>query len=233
MERQTLFGHLATQFSNSSEDLATESLNFILENKKAKELFLRFIEQMGVKLTTEVGFKTQSRQKDHSRPDLVGIDSTGNNVIIVESKFWAGLTDMQPVNYIDSLPDNEIGILLFIAPKIRLPTLWPEIIIRLKENGIDFTNPIMKEIWGKSYLGRINEYHSIAITSWRSLLDYIISGLESEGLREVAADAMQLRGLTESQDTDAFLPIKSEELHPQFPGEFFNILNSLTKCLRN
>ena len=86
MKRQTLFAHLAlaSQFSTRTEDIATESLNYILQNKTAKELFLKFIEQMGVKLTVEVGFKTQSRQKDHSRPDLVGNDLSGKNVIIVD-----------------------------------------------------------------------------------------------------------------------------------------------------
>ena len=55
-----------------------------------------------------------------TRPDLVGLDRTmGKECVLIEAKFWAGLTDRQPKAYLDRLDPGKA--LLFVAPGIEDP----------------------------------------------------------------------------------------------------------------
>ena len=47
--------------------------------------------------------------------------------MLIEAKFWAGLTDNQPIAYLERLPSNTPSALLFIAPTARLEILWNEL----------------------------------------------------------------------------------------------------------
>ena len=67
-------------------------------------------------------------------PDLVGNDDTDVTRLMLEAKFWAGLTDRQPVDYLRRLPEG--GMLLFVAPGSRLPSLWPELLRRCHDAGL-------------------------------------------------------------------------------------------------
>src|SRR4051812_49503904 len=52
----------------------------------------------------------------------------------------------------------------------------------------------------------------LALTSWRSVLEGLHAGLQQAGETAAAADVLQLRGLADRMDADAFLPLASEEL---------------------
>lgn len=52
----------------------------------------------------------------------------------------------------------------------------------------------------------------LALTSWRAVLEGLHGGLLQAGEATVAADVLQLRGLADRMDADAFLPLASEEL---------------------
>ena len=56
----------------------------------------------------------------------------------------------------------------------------------------------------------------LALTSWRALLDRMLSFAMSSG-DPVEADIRQLRALCERQDQEAFLPLKPHELAPEVP----------------
>ena len=134
---QSLFGHLATRFSAQPENLATESLHYILERSPAvASAFIHFVEDIGVQLGEGLTFETQVGKACSARPDMVACDVQGHEVLIVEAKFWAGLTDNQPVTYLNRLPDDQHGLLLFLAPGQRFETLWPELLRRCQLAGI-------------------------------------------------------------------------------------------------
>ncbi|MBV9790889.1 MAG: hypothetical protein JOZ51_22030 [Chloroflexi bacterium] len=211
MYHQSLFGHLVTQFSTQPENLATESLNYILNRSStAKQAFMRYLAQAGVDPATPVMFQTQMAGPDHAIPDLVGVDAHGQSIAIIEAKFWAGLTENQPLTYLRRLPDQTNSILLFVAPAKRFSTLWPELIQRCKDGGHPISD--RKEIGNEFLIGKVDSYHRLALASWRSILTFILRALEAEGQIETAADILQLQGLCERMDDQAFLPLRSQEI---------------------
>ena len=80
---------------------------------------------------------TQVTGEEGERPDLVGYDDEGIERVLIEAKFWAGLTENQPNAYLERSPDNSPSVLLFVAPEARLNTLWPELCRRIERTGIE------------------------------------------------------------------------------------------------
>jgi len=120
MNANSLFGHTTIKFSSHPENLATEGLAFILnKSQKAKDSFIRYVKIIvNADLPEVISFETQCYDKEYAIPDLVGKGSDGDEILVVESKFWAGLTDNQPVTYLKRLPNGDKqGLLLFIAPE--------------------------------------------------------------------------------------------------------------------
>lgn len=210
MQQHSLFGHLATRFSAHPENLATESLHFILqESTVARAAFLRYVRQLGVQLDEGIWIQTQSGEHRNARPDLVGRDASGQPVLVVEAKFWAGLTEQQPISYLKSLPQDRDGILLFLAPEKRFAMLWPELLRRCGDDGME----LIPEAPGATAwrTARLNGHRIMAVASWRSLLAYLRLAAESEHQLATASDIGQLQGLCDYMDETAFLPLQSEE----------------------
>ncbi len=204
----TLFGHLATRFGSHPENLATEGLHYVLcRSADARRLFLRFLGQAGGSFGGDLAFETQAAE-DGAIPDLVGKDATGVKVAIVEAKFWAGLTERQPNAYLDQLPTSS-GLLLFVAPGRRFETLWPELLTRCQKVGRQVEGHECGSEWR---VARLADGRRLALTSWRAVLEALHTGLQQAGELAAAADVMQFRGLADRMDTDAFLPLTSEEL---------------------
>ena len=81
--------------------------------------------------------ETEVIGEKNDRVDLVGFDEHGDESALIEVKFWAGLTDNQPVTYLERLrTDDKPAVLLFVAPRARLETLWPEVLRRAEKGGI-------------------------------------------------------------------------------------------------
>lgn len=210
---ESLFGHLAVRFAPKPENLATEAVCYILERyPSAASAFMRFLQNMGLKLCGPITFRTQCVGSEDSIPDLVGTDSEGNRRIIAESKFWAGLTDNQPVTYLSQLPSDSEGVLLFIAPRMRFPTIWPELLTRCKEASLSLGAETVEA--GEMKYRKVGICHLLALASWRSILAVLLESLEAEGNQAGSADVRQVQGLCERMDSEAFLPISSEELSP-------------------
>lgn len=212
----SLFGHLALKFSTHPENLATEALNYIINcSHEARSAFISYLNnRLNIKVSHELSFQSQKYGEDNAIPDLVATDESGQQILVIEAKFWAGLTKHQPVTYLKRLPQNQIGILLFIAPSLRLSTLWNELVSRCRRESeivID-TDPTSLS---DPRLAKINENHILALTSWRALLTFISEELIQMG--KDVSDLKQLMGLSEKMDTDAFLPLQPEELNPNIP----------------
>jgi hypothetical protein len=206
----SLFGHLAFTFGDHPENIATEALSFILgRSAKARLAFQRLLAQTGVSLPDEIRYVTQDSGDDEAIPDLVGYGPDNTPVVVAEAKFWAGLTDNQPITYLKRILDKPNGILLFIAPVARLETLWPELIRRCKQaKYIGLVQQLSSELLTM----KLGQGIFLGITSWRLILNTLKHALETEGELETAADVRQLEGLREHMDTEAFLPLRSAEL---------------------
>jgi hypothetical protein len=214
MLSHSLFGHLTNRFSTHPENLATEALCFILNRSLvARQAFRQFVAEVGLALPTNLRWQTQSIGEAGEIPDLVGVDEEHQKRIVVEAKFWAGLTDHQPVSYLKSLPMSQTGVLLFIAPDARLTTLWPILQRRCQEAQIAQSRETLSaRLPPQLRVLSINEHHCLALTSWSAVLNYLLVKVETAGETDVAGDIQQLLGLCASQDTEAFRPLQSEEL---------------------
>lgn len=208
---QSLFGHLAFGFSRSPENLGTEALCFILhKSRAANQAFTRFIAQSGAVIPETLNFDTQSQGEENEIPDLIGKDSDGREVAVGEVKFWAGLTGNQPVTYLKRLKKHGGSALVFVAPEMRFTTLWPELIRRVHEAKLSFSTT---EVESHVYrAGRVDEDQVLMLTSWRALLNVMRAAVEAEGDLNTLSDIEQLFGLCERMDSEAFLPVRAEEL---------------------
>jgi hypothetical protein len=130
--------------------------------------------------------------------------------VFVENKFWAGLTDNQPVSYLKQLAGyTQPTILLVVVPDAREQTMRRELSRRLQDGGISTTD---RDTTSDSIVNSITTEIGpiLAITSWTRLL----SVLELEVANDPSArsDLLQLRALCEAADSDAFIPILSVEV---------------------
>lgn len=207
----SLFGFLATKFASHPENLATEALNYILgRSRVAAGALLRLLSEGGTDLPSDVAFQTQVSGGDMARPDIEGRSAKRGTVVVIEAKFWAGLTSNQPVAYLGRLPEEPPAVLAFVAPAARFTTLWPELVSRCQAAGhaVGPLSEVTAELWVTS----LPRGRNLMLLSWRTVLAEITRALEMEREVEIAADAIQLAGLCEQMDTEAFLPLRSEEV---------------------
>lgn len=210
--RTSLFAHLSLRFGAHPENLATEALLYVLRSSiPATKALLGVVQSFGVTLPTPLRFETQVAAEGDTIPDLVATTTTGERALILEAKFWAGLTDNQPVAYLRLLPPGP-GILVVLAPERRLSSLWPELLSRCTSEG-----PAPVDVGSSSGYGRVAslaDQHRIAIVSWRALLAAMLQEATLAGDDRAREDLDQLGALAERMDADAFLPLRSEELSP-------------------
>jgi hypothetical protein len=217
MPHQSLLGFLiSTRVSEQAENLATESLHYILsQNPAATQALIRYLAKANFKIDGALHFKTQwSGEKDNCRPDMIGVDAMDRNVVIIESKFWAALTENQPVAYLKELPEATDSLLLFITPAKRITTIWCDLLRLCKsDSGSLIVGPEQK-VPPDFHFAKIGAKRMLGVTSWGSILGSILSDLDSEGQIEGASDVRQLQGLCERMDAIAFLPLSSQALTP-------------------
>jgi len=205
----TLLAAISSRLSAGEENLATESLCFILgRSPAARTAFVNLLAQvLGLEIPA-VTFGTQAVDPDGTIPDLVGRDADGRPLVYVESKFWAGLTDTQPVGYLERLRREEGLGLVVLAPANRLSTLWPELSRRCLAAGIvgDVDhNP-------GHYLLKPAAAPALALTSWNTVLAGLLHECAVSGDTPAAEDLRQLQGLCERMERAGFLPLRGEEL---------------------
>lgn len=231
MQHDSLFGHFASR-SDQTENVATEALNYVLNRSPvARYAFLEYVRQAGVELPNTLIFRTQAVGDDNAIPDLVGTDSESRQVFLLEAKFWAGLTGNQPVTYLERLPTEVEGLLLFVAPARRFETLWPELLRRCQDGNVAVEH-LHDDVAQDFRAVRVGPAHTLALTSWRAVLAYILRVLETKGEHRTASDVQQLQGLCERMDSDAFLPLRSEELTSDIGTRIVQYCEILDEAIR-
>lgn len=223
-----LFGHLATKFGRSSEDLATEALCYILQS--SEEALRAFVDHLndlsGSKLSSSVRLATQKSTDEGGRPDLVGWGQTEKERLFVEAKFWAGLTSTQPVDYLASLPESESSLLLFLVPERRRSDVWREVLHRAVD--ADLMLPVDNdEFWTRGPDGL-----RMAITTWSDVLDSVDEAIPRDDSLRIHEDLRQLRGLCDAEGAGAFRPFRKDEFSPHFAQRVLD-LHQIVKALQD
>jgi len=207
----TVFSYIIQKrFSQVNEDVATDALAYVFESSEAaRNGMIRLLRGIIPDLPL-LRFKTQ-QVEGTIRPDMWGYEGAEPRVY-VENKFWAGLTDNQPVAYLKQLAaSSKPCVLLVVVPAAREHTLWRELNRRLLDASIAVSGIAAPAGIANAVATEFGPI--LALTSWSSIL----SVLEHETVNEpgVKADLAQLRALCDAADADAFTPLTRAEISDQ------------------
>ncbi len=213
----SLLSHLAWKLTNQTETLATEALGYILsQSDAARRALQELVSAGGANVGAIKEVKTEAVLSKNERVDLACFDAGGAKRVLIEAKFWAGLTGNQPAAYLKHLPrDGKPAVLLFVAPEQRQESLWPEV-LRNAEVGFD-----CEETAGAKIAIVDNSERRLMLTSWRRLLDAMLNSNDIKS--STKEDISQLNALCERMDTEAFLPLHESEFAPAFPRRMINL----------
>lgn len=224
-EHGSLLAHLSPRFTQRTEDIAVEALGYILSTSEAaREGLVDLLRSSGGKVDGLGRIATQVTGEEGERPDLVGCDQNGDKRLLVEAKFWAGLTPNQPNEYLRRLCRG--GVLLFVVPEARLDALWPELERRVKKKGsfewtADADRPRTADVGERRLI----------LTAWRTLLQEIEHRAGAAGDTAAVASVRQLHGLAEDQDESAFLPLRPDELGPDVPRRLLSLHSAINRVV--
>jgi hypothetical protein len=208
-ESKTVFGNVCSRSAHPEND-STEALRYILTKSKAAALeFERFVNACGSDIPAISWFESQYVSEDSGIPDLTCLDERGEPRVLVEDKFWAGLTENQPVEYLRLLPKTLEALLLFVVPEARRDSIWQELALRCKCAGIELSDSTSTPTLATA---KVSELHRLAVTGWHTLLNRLEEALISADDRSTASDVAQLRGLCDAMDSQAFLPLRADEI---------------------
>ena len=167
----SLLAHLIVGQDRAEEPAATLALAYILNSSPdVARALVAVLGQAGVGF--EPGRIESELEYGESRPDVTIRDSAGRVRIFVENKFWAGLTEAQPVSYLRELPEDPPSALLFIVPEPRVPTVWRE----LKDRCAQASPPL--DLGDESPMGNVTWIRvggrTLLITSWKHILEALL-----------------------------------------------------------
>ena len=202
----SLLGYLVPRIAASGEEpAATQALAYLLNaSTRVAEAFVRVVTPTGIKAFAPGHITAEEQHGDHS-PDLTIRDADGAVRILVENKFWAGLTSSQPVAYLNALPADSLSAVVFIVPHQRRYVLWGELRERCRLSKIQLDS----ESKGDGITWARADHRILAVTSWIHVLERLEEAAADPALRQ---DIVQLRGLTDQMNASAFLPLREDEL---------------------
>ncbi len=216
----SLFGKFFERIHGSTEFLASESLNYIINSsQKVNDNLIKLINNDNNSNYSNISFLSQQQGENDEIPDLSGYDKTGKEVIILETKFWASLTDNQPGTYLKRLAAD--GVLVFICPDLRITSLKGEIIKALNDEEISYKEENKRICLSDK---------SILIYSWENILDTFELDIDNSDF-SVRSDINQLRGLCERIDNEAFLPVSAKDLSPEIPRRILSYQTIISKTI--
>ena len=202
--------HVVLGGSYPSEPAATQALTFILNSSPdITRAFLGMLREANIEF--EPGHIKAELGQEDSRPDLTIHDADGRARAFVENKFWAGLTDAQPVSYLRDLPEDPPSALVFVVPERRVTTVWNELKVRCNEAQLEWVDAPNKPIVNWARVG----CKTMLITSWKYVLEGLLDAARSGGHDTIRQDILQLQGLTSRMDAEAFLPLHADEVTDQ------------------
>ena len=202
---KSILSSIVGKYSRHTENICSESLALVInESDSLKRCFselLGSISNGGIALRENYTIQTQvTSKKDQAIPDLEIADGS-NRKYLIEAKFWAGLTEHQPVSYLKRIENG--GSLVFLAPERRLNSLGNEVCAKL---GLT------------SKSGSANIYHddntSIIFISWSQVLDSLWSHALHSNEQTTLHNLFQLKTLVDTLDSKGFIPLDRQLFTP-------------------
>ena len=199
----SLLAHMYSRIRGSQEDVATIALQYLVS--QSNDLNHAFTHLLENRLRIEIGeglrYTCQAVGDDKERPDMAGTDRNGNEVVLCEMKFYAGLTQNQPLTYLARLKTHDGAGLVFICPKSRLTSLWAKLIELCTDQSVATVD---------NHCVSVNGVH-MAIVTWAEVIETLYS-VATATSSAYLSDIQQLKGFCEQMDSDAFIPFVPEDL---------------------
>lgn len=198
----SLLAHLYSRIRGSQEDVATMALQYLISQAAPlNEGFTALVSSaLGVDFGSRLQYACQSVGDNQERPDMVGTDDMGKEVLLCEMKFYAGLTQNQPSTYLDRLVEENGKGLVFVCPKARQTSLWAKLISLCEGRQIEEVNARCVSVDGIR----------MGILTWADVVDVLKQRAAAMG--KYQEDVYQLEGYCAQMDSDAFIPFAPEEL---------------------
>jgi hypothetical protein len=219
----SLLAQFYNKIKGSQEDIASEGLVYILKNSiSARKSLKVFTFNTDVEFGN-LNYSTQNTGEKLERPDISGYDREGKEMVIIESKFWAALTDNQPVEYLSRLGEN--SVLLFVCPDLRVRPIFDEIQRRISEENISFTPD------ANSHNLLLDGNKHILIKTWSQIIEVIRFALIEENNKALLSDLDQIEGFCKTIDSVSFLPFASEDFAPSNAkriNSYYDLLDKVT-----
>ncbi len=225
---QSLLGQFYSRIKGSQEDIASEGLAYILQRSKSARLAINRIIKSNCNLDFEdITYSTQNVGDKLERPDISGFNNDGKEVLLLEAKFWASLTDNQPNEYLNRLQEN--SALVFICPTLRVRPVFDE----LQKRGNTFQANCNSNQETHSIVFNGNKH--LLVKTWNEILQTVKIQLVQDNEQVLISDIDQIIGFCDTIDSNAFLPIQSEELSPKYAkriNSYYDILDKVIDELR-
>ena len=154
---------------------------------------------MNVEDNQQVYYSTQVIGEKKERPDIVAVNSNGEEKIICEVKFFAGLTENQPNGYLDRLTKEDNAGLVFICPESRVVGLWQQLNTLVSHRDVQKISDSCVKVSGVH----------MSIIDWNELLDVLQASAQLDSA--VKEDVHQLIGYCKEIENTEFVPFKSED----------------------
>ena len=204
----SLLAKFFNQIKSSQEDIASDGLKHILQNSIYAKNYLKnsIFTKTNIELP-ELNYTNQISKTELGRTDISGLDINGEEILIIEAKFWASLTENQPISYLKRLKEN--SILLFVCPTLRKNSLFVELKKKLTDENIPFKpdNLILKLI--------LENGQQILVQSWNEILEPIKEVLKENNQYRLVSDIDQIIGFCEVIDSNSFIPLSDNDLSPE------------------
>lgn len=206
----SVLAHVVDGGTLQNEPAATQALAYILEScPDAARAFAGLLRTADIEF--DPGRVEAEEALEDSRPDMTIRDSDGHVRMFVENKFWAPLTEAQPMTYLGDLPGDLPSALVFIVPEQRVSTVWHELMERCRQEGLEWADASDNGSVKSARVGR----KAMMIVSWKAVLERLLDAARSSGHDTVKNDILQLQGLTDREDSTAFLPLRTDEVTDQ------------------
>lgn len=203
---------LAHMAAPMGEPGATRALAYILNKQPGfVQALVKLLGVAGIEF--EPRYRVETERGDDGGlipgiPDMKISDANGNLRLLVENKFWAGLTDAQPVDYLKMLPEDVSTGLLFIVPRQRVEMVWKVLKMRCEDAGIVLGQERREESRVKWM--SVARKARVLVTDWQNVLDTLEGAADGQDVR---GDIMQIRCLAQAlENWQAFPPLCSDEV---------------------
>ena len=197
-----LLAHIARRHIGGREDVATDALAFILNRSDGvRSAFADFLRDGDADPPPIAEARPQYFLPNGPNgiwPDLACLDTDGNILALVESKFWEQLGLRQAKDYWPALPVHSPATLLFVAPPYRVDegSLWGDLVGQLRNAGyaLGETRQCQSLISAPEQNGK----RRLMLCSWDLLLNHLAQAALAGRDWQASFEIAELQGLAES-----------------------------------